>query len=312
MAKIIDIDALTRYHENLYNDLNNIFANVNNKLEYTNVAYGTCSTSAGTAAKVVNLDITNSGWKLNIGSVIIVKFSSTNTASNPTLNVNGTGAKSVYFNTSKITSSYVNRAGYANRVIKYVYDGTYWVFMGWNYHVDYSTMSSSEASAGTSTSGRLITPKLLNDTINSAISEAIDTTGDGTKFLSDDGTYKEIASESVEITQEDIINLGFSTKEEIVDEVVVKPIHNGTDNTTITILPNVFYIWDTVEQLDITLGDEIADIYNEFSFQFASGETATTLILPANIKWVNDVPEIEPNMTYQCSIVNKIAIICGV
>lgn len=51
--------------------------------------YGTCSTAAGTAAKVVtcaNFD------KLEEGVTIHVFFSASNTAANPTLNVNGTGA----------------------------------------------------------------------------------------------------------------------------------------------------------------------------------------------------------------------------
>ena len=77
-------------------------------------------------------------------------------------------------------------------------------------------------------------------------------------------------------------------------------------------MPNIFNIWGVVETLDITLGDETPGVCNEFMFQFSSGTVATTLILPDDIKWVNDIPEIKPNMTYQCSIINKIAVICGV
>ena len=51
--------------------------------------YGTCSTAAATAAKVVQCD----GFKLVTGARIAVKFSHSNTAASPTLNVNGTGAK---------------------------------------------------------------------------------------------------------------------------------------------------------------------------------------------------------------------------
>ncbi len=53
--------------------------------------YGVCTTSAGTAAKVVTLD----DFKLEEGAIIAVKFSNVNTAANPTLNVNGTGAKAI-------------------------------------------------------------------------------------------------------------------------------------------------------------------------------------------------------------------------
>ena len=60
-------------------------------------AYGTCSTAAGTAAKVVN-DIPN--FSLSTMSRVIVFFVNENTASSPTLNVNGTGAATIYTPTS--------------------------------------------------------------------------------------------------------------------------------------------------------------------------------------------------------------------
>ena len=68
------------------------------KLLRTNVAYATCSTAAATAAKVLTINATgNAEWELREGSVIYARFAETNTASNPTLNVNGTGAKSIKF-----------------------------------------------------------------------------------------------------------------------------------------------------------------------------------------------------------------------
>ena len=96
-----------------------------------NVAYGTCSTAAGTAAKVVTIT-GNTQWKLEPGATIVVKFSATNTASNPTLNVNGTGAKRIWYNTALLGTSNLNRGGYASRYITYVYDGTQYVFQGWS------------------------------------------------------------------------------------------------------------------------------------------------------------------------------------
>ncbi len=99
---------------------------------------GTCSTAASTAAKVVSLT-DNSGWKLVAGSTVTVKFTYTNTANNPTINVNGTGAKRIWYGTALITSSELNKAGYANRYITYVYDGTQYVFVGWSYDTDTNT-----------------------------------------------------------------------------------------------------------------------------------------------------------------------------
>ena len=101
------------------------------KLDYTNVAYANCSTAAGTAAKVVTIS-GNTNWTLKAGSEIVVKFSATNTAQNPTLNVNNTGAKRVWYNTGLISTSNLGYAAYANRPMKFVYDGTQYVFIGWS------------------------------------------------------------------------------------------------------------------------------------------------------------------------------------
>ena len=53
--------------------------------------YGICSTAAGTSAKTVSC----TGYKLVTGSRITVTFLNTNTAANPTLEVNTTGAKAI-------------------------------------------------------------------------------------------------------------------------------------------------------------------------------------------------------------------------
>lgn len=98
------------------------------------VTYCTCTTAAGTAAKVVTIDSGDTNWVLRKGSIIAVKFTNTNTASNVTLNVNNTGAKSVYYNTSVNTGSSNSIFGYANRVVFYLYDGTNWVWISDSRH----------------------------------------------------------------------------------------------------------------------------------------------------------------------------------
>lgn len=54
--------------------------------------FGTCSTAAATAAKVVTVD----GFQKVNGNRVAVKFSAANTAASPTLNVSGTGAHPIY------------------------------------------------------------------------------------------------------------------------------------------------------------------------------------------------------------------------
>lgn len=97
--------------------------------EVNNAAMATCSTAAATAAKIVTIS-NNAMWRFRPGAEIIVKFTNTNTASNVTLNVNNTGAKHIWYNTSVYTGHGGTICGNANRYVRYVYDGTYWVWMG--------------------------------------------------------------------------------------------------------------------------------------------------------------------------------------
>lgn len=92
--------------------------------------YGTCTTSASTAAKTVSC----TGFSLATGAEITVKFTYTNTAASPTLNVNGTGAKPIYYRGSAILSSYLA----ANRTYTFRYNGTQWDFVG-DINVDTNT-----------------------------------------------------------------------------------------------------------------------------------------------------------------------------
>ena len=90
------------------------------------VAYGTCVTAAATAAKVV--EVADPAWNLQVGDIIGIRYSNSNSASSVTLNVNGSGAKSIAYNTSyPYTGSYQLVTGYANNIHYYQYDGTYWV-----------------------------------------------------------------------------------------------------------------------------------------------------------------------------------------
>lgn len=113
------------------------------------VAFGTCSTAAGTAAKEVV--IADPTWNLQIGNIIGVKFTNTNSASSCTLNVNGSGAKSIYVNTSVYTGSSNAYVGGASGIIYYIYDGTYWAWLhcNWNTNSDTYTSAYSGTAAGT-------------------------------------------------------------------------------------------------------------------------------------------------------------------
>ena len=84
--------------------------------------YGACTTAAGTAAKTVEL----SGFVLATGAEVTVKFSATNTAANPTLNVNNTGAKGIRYLGAAVAAGYLA----AGRIYRLLYDGSYWNIVG--------------------------------------------------------------------------------------------------------------------------------------------------------------------------------------
>jgi len=86
------------------------------------VNYAVCSTAAATVAKVCDC----AGFALITGSEITVKFSVTNTATDPTLNVNSTGAKAIYYRGSAITPGLLAE----NRSYNFRYNGTQYELIG--------------------------------------------------------------------------------------------------------------------------------------------------------------------------------------
>jgi len=87
--------------------------------------YATSSTAIDTSAKTATIIPTSNSWALYSGATIAVKFINANTASTPTLNVNGTGAKAIrnYSGTALSSDEYKWPAG---ALMSFVYDGTYW------------------------------------------------------------------------------------------------------------------------------------------------------------------------------------------
>lgn len=94
----------------------------------TNTFIGTCSTAANTATKEVTL--TNGDSFHLVGGVVVgVKYSNSNTASNVKINVQGSGAKSIWWDNAVYAGSESNICGYADRTTYYMYNGTYWVWL---------------------------------------------------------------------------------------------------------------------------------------------------------------------------------------
>ncbi len=112
------------------------------------VFYGTCNSTASTAEKAVTCSSFVSD-DLVAGTMIIVKFSITNTASisSLTLNVNSTTAKSIRYIYNGSYST-IPGAGYLkeNQIYKFIYDGTYWI-VEMSYDTNTNTLLRTYASS---------------------------------------------------------------------------------------------------------------------------------------------------------------------
>lgn len=85
------------------------------------IAFATCDTDAATVAKVAT---SSDSFSLTVGAAVAVKFANTNTASTPSLNINGTGVKYMVTYATYAPGSYYWKAG---QTILFIYDGTYFV-----------------------------------------------------------------------------------------------------------------------------------------------------------------------------------------
>ena len=109
--------------------------------------YGVCSTAAGTKAKTVTV---GSDFTLATGAQVVVKFSNSNSASSPTLNVNGTGAKNIcQYGTTAIGTETTTTGWRAGSVQTFTYDGTSWVRDYWNNTTYYNTAVTCSTAADT-------------------------------------------------------------------------------------------------------------------------------------------------------------------
>ena len=89
--------------------------------------YGICSTGAGTVAKTAS--VSNIGTNVNLtandlkkGLTITLRFVNTNTANNPTLNINSLGAKPIYRYGTTVVGKTIDTSWQPNTIISLIYD----------------------------------------------------------------------------------------------------------------------------------------------------------------------------------------------
>ena len=130
-VKVIGIEALTPIWENEFNTwfaalqaqmAGDVATNLQNQINTKSAIeiadktkYGTCTTAAATVAKVV----TQTEFSFVTGAIVGVTFTNLNTAANPTLNINATGAKAVQ------CCGVAAVSGQIPKMAAFQYDGTY-------------------------------------------------------------------------------------------------------------------------------------------------------------------------------------------
>lgn len=164
----------------------------------------------------------------------------------------------------------------------------------------------------------------------------IHNTGDGTKFLSDDGTYKEVATKDELSQKQDVIsdidtirsnaanykgtvtsvkvdNVSKTPSSGVVDLGYVNKKLTTSTSSSMTLSPNIYYrnTNTSLSTLTITLGSvSNSNIINEYFVEFTTSSAGTTVSLPSTIKWANgETPTFEASTTYQISIVNNLGVV---
>ena len=127
------------------------------------VYYGVCNTAKDTKQKEVTLT-NGTGFQLVEGAIVMVKFvngaASASAADPMTLNVNNTGAKTMYCYNTTLMSNGINTSGWQpNAVVQFVYDGTAWYRVYWN-NTEY-TVASAFCSTASTTAAKTATNETL-------------------------------------------------------------------------------------------------------------------------------------------------------
>jgi len=93
--------------------------------EAPRVYYGTCNTSASTAEKIV----TCNEYTLTTPCLIGIYFTTANTATAPTLNINSTGSRVIYKGGTVLNGTYSTLKWSAYTILYFLYDGTYYRYI---------------------------------------------------------------------------------------------------------------------------------------------------------------------------------------
>ena len=125
------------------------------------IAFASCETAVDEQDKVATA---SGNFTLAVGTVVAVKFTNSNSASQPRLNVNGTGAKYIVTYNNYTTPNYVWKP---LQTVLFIYDGTYYVGLALSYattgYYGITKLSNSTASTSTTLAATANAVKLAYD-----------------------------------------------------------------------------------------------------------------------------------------------------
>lgn len=133
--------------------------------------YATCSTASGTGAKTAT---TSTGdFDLATGSMVRVKFTTSNTAANPTISIDGSTAKTIQPKSG--TSGMANLIA-AGEVVDLVYDGTNFIMTkGGSATTTFYGITKLNSSTSSTSTTEAATPSAVKDVADAKVDRAGDT-----------------------------------------------------------------------------------------------------------------------------------------
>lgn len=145
------------------------------------VLYGTSTSEAADTAKIVEISSSYATTPtISAGQLLIVKPTITSTVADSTITVQKSSttlleAKTMRYNNANITTSTDSIVWTANVPSIFVYDGSYWQFLGHGLdnNTTYSTMSVSEGTTGTATNNRVMRADYLKQIIEGRLTTGI-------------------------------------------------------------------------------------------------------------------------------------------
>ena len=189
---------------------------------------------------------------------------------------------------------------------------------GWDTHGNYTGSVSTNVPAGTNEKDWFLTP-----TVGDAYYSFDFNTNDAdastiyVDITYDYATKSDIPTKVSQLTNDS----NFATVSSVNAKANNRTVENISNivwenSGSCEIQPNKYYIVEQLSGKTITIFDIMmisptdTSIVNEYFIQFTTPSNGATLVMPGNIKWLNnETPILQPNKTYQLSIINNLAII---